>query len=557
MNPIHMRVRLSELHKSLRRRVSALDLRTWFGDLHETLRRRISAIDLRVGAYNLHKTLYRKFPKLMSDPDYQSRLSVYRSRDDEGNSRSLPPDGESIKLRCMWAVEYYMPSHFDRLIAGFEKLGWDEEDDALATHSPVQWLRRRRETLSGGGWINLGPIERPGSKTNIPGTRSASLPDDVAFAQGYLYSITNSINCIVIAFMLKEETTLRYDEALRHTYVTELKSLKRGHAIIGPERQKEAAIRDIRNALRADLAAWFAAHLPGFFSSENFGADMPVCEFQTLTKGKPFPALDDGTTRRESYLMALGTDRDTDAWEYENIPGLKFAWPLFYDRPRSHHAIIAAHESDFDEEKLRHYGGRSGEFALAGYLDSRVNVMLGRWALLPVLSQLERHFNVIRNSSNLQRRSRKSAIKALKRYGDLYSSCVDIGVVTAELHGFTSDLRHFSHDVASFKPCHAEFYGEADANLSTILCESVSLRSEILSDSSESFQTVLTQQSGAVGTLENVRLQRGISLLTVIIVVLTIFMAWSAFREEPFWRGTTNEQSQFESGSTPRNTAPR
>ena len=527
-----------------------IDMRAWLNNLNDALRRRISTIDMRSWFHELHKVVHRRFPGIISDPNYQRRLAMHRSHDEEENSRSLPPEGESIRLRCVWAIEYYFPPHFDRLIASFEKLGWDEEDDAMATHSPVQWLRRRRETLTGGGWINLGPIERSGSNFNIPGTRSALLPDDVASTSGYLYSVTNSINCIVIAFMLKEEAALRYEEALRHTYQTELKPLKRGYSIIGPESQKRTAIRDIRNALRADLAAWFGINLPGFFSSDNSGTDMPVCEFQTLTKGKPFPALDNGTTRRESYLMALGTDLDTDAWEYEDIPGLKFAWPLMYDRPRSHHAIIAANESDFDDEKLRSYGGRS-ESSLPVYLDDHVNVMLGRWALLPFLGQLERQFNVIRDSAHVQRQSRKTAIKALEQLGHQYSSCVGIGAVAAELHRFTSDSRHFSHDFAGFKPCRPEFYGDVDATLSKLLCESVNHRSEILADSSFSFQTLLTQQSAAVGTLENVRLQRRITLLTVIIVVLTIVMAWGALSEEPFWRGTTSGQSQVELGSMP------
>ena len=120
-------------------------MRAWLSNLHEALRRRISAIHMRTWLHELHKAAYRRFPKFVSDPDYQRRLAVYRSRDHEENERSRPPEDESIKLRCFWATEYYLPSHFDGLIASFEKLGWD--DLLLVQRKSIPYLLKAQNLM--------------------------------------------------------------------------------------------------------------------------------------------------------------------------------------------------------------------------------------------------------------------------------------------------------------------------------------------------------------------------------------------------------------------------
>ena len=264
----------------------------------------------------------------------------------------------------------------------------------------------------------------------------------------------------------------------------------------------------------------------------------------------PFPPREDGSPRSDGFLTALDIDIDVNAWEYEGIPGLKFAWPLMHDRSQENHAIIAANEGDFSDEAIRHYGGRNGR-SLSSYVDDHINVLLGRWALLGVVVKLQQQFSAIRESAHILNRSNKDALRALKRISDLFSKCVDSGTVADELSQFSSDAGYFSHDVADFRPCWPEYYRDKDITISNLLCESVSHQSRMLTGSSESVRTLLAQQNAALGTVENVRLQRKVTWLTLIILVLTLVMAWGALRENPFWHDLVTERAHLEQNGIP------
>lgn len=84
---------------------------------------------------------YRKFPSVVPDPKYREMLAVYRRRDAEKNIQTEPPDDEAIDLRCVWAVEFYTPSHIEKLLSGFTALGWDEDHDSVRGENPALWVK--------------------------------------------------------------------------------------------------------------------------------------------------------------------------------------------------------------------------------------------------------------------------------------------------------------------------------------------------------------------------------------------------------------------------------
>ena len=148
-----------------------------------------------------------------SNHNSASMREYYRKNDPTRNAETTPPEDEHVDLPCMWAVEFYTPSHVDKLVDNLKKLGWDQ-NDFPGRESPASWVRITRQHSEGGSWLDLGTIrsgddERPWPPRN----RTAPLPMYVRYAGGGIYSLTPSLTCIVIRFVFEDNFRLsaRYD----------------------------------------------------------------------------------------------------------------------------------------------------------------------------------------------------------------------------------------------------------------------------------------------------------------------------------------------------------
>ena len=161
-----------------------------------------------------------------------------------------------------------MPSQVSQLLHGFEKLGWNTDDIAISQRSPTQWIQSFRKTAYGGGWFNLGPIYRPGDNRFFRIGRTAPLPPETEYALATMYSLTSSITCIVMGFILDNQYSVRLNESLKRKRQTFLDPLAGGgYRILDPASQKTADIRAIRTEVRESATNWFRKHLPGVFAS--------------------------------------------------------------------------------------------------------------------------------------------------------------------------------------------------------------------------------------------------------------------------------------------------
>jgi hypothetical protein len=306
--------------------------------------------------YRLQRYGHRKLPSLIPYPNSKEILRQCRERDEEENAKTEPPSDELIDMRCIWAIEFYMPSHIKRLLSGFEVLGWDKEDPFISSPSPTLWIQKFRETPYGGGQFNLGPIYHSGDKRFFRHGREAPLPPYVDYALASMYSLTSSITCIVLCFILDENCSGRFDEALRRKRKTVLERIPGGgYRLPGPP-LKDSRHSGYSSEMRASAANWFRTQLPGLFASGIMEGEFPSCEFLTLRKALPFPNLDKGDPEAKDWLSVLNMDHDTYVWLADDPPGLKFAWPLLFDKKNRFHAIIAAREDAFLNKDLRAYG---------------------------------------------------------------------------------------------------------------------------------------------------------------------------------------------------------
>lgn len=474
--------------------------------------------------YRLQKYCYRKLPSMIPDPDRAEILRQSRSTDEKDNAETEPPSDEVIDVRCIWTVELCTPSQISELLRNFEKLGWNSDDPAIPDHNPVHWIQSYRESARGSGRFNLGPLYRHGDLRFFHHGREAPLPEGVDYALASMYSLTSSVTCIIVGFILDKTTGHRFDETLRRKRKTELEPLRgRGYSLQGPSHLKEADIRRIRADMRAMAAGWFRTHLPGVFAGGALAGEFPTCEFTTLRKTIPCPRRENRDPHADRWLGLLNIDYDLDAWEAEELPGLKFVWPPTRDRENRFHAVLTCREDTVPDETLRTYGGDRTSYTI--YIDRYINGLLSRWSLLGLLSAYERHLNMIRDSTAFGAATQGKVLRYLETLRGHVTQSVDISAAATDLKHLSEEKGSFLHDVETFKPCDPSFYRDKNITLEEALREQIGERSGWLREIDRSVRDLLIEHGAALSAHENIKVQKRMMLLTWVIVGLTIFIA--------------------------------
>lgn len=486
--------------------------------------------------YRLRYAAHTRCPALFRYPVSPSELETSRMDDAALNEETSLPDGELIDLCCFWAVEFYTPAHIDALYSSLRNLGWDKgnglgfRDDIAAS---VQMWRQRPD---GRGWLNLGVIRPPGKQnSSIFDHRKAPLPAQVQFATGGLYALTSSITCVVIGFVLGKNHSTRYNEAIRTDRQTYTKPLKRGYRVFCPETQKSEDIGKIRSELSKLASDWFSKNLPGLFSSGILGGALPTCEFVTLRQADPFPKKCEAHGSPSRYLSVMDLYSTYNAWYSVNTPGLKFAQLQRIARDSLYHSILAIREDRIDEKIQKKWGNQNRSNRIH-YINDKATHLLSRWAVLALIDGYSQRLNAIRDSSLLRPKSSRSAVKILKNLGSHVSLSVDIAAVGTELNAYTKDLPSFCRGLEKFKHCN-ENVNDTDLTLDRGICDAIEKRASWLQLVDKSLRDQLTQYGSLLGARENTRLQRRISVLTIVIMLLTfaLFLDYNARLELLQW----------------------
>ena len=460
--------------------------------------------------YRLRYAARRRFPRFFLHP---GELEAWRSRDPARNAETAPPDDEFIELRCMWAVEFYTPAHVDALLSGFRKLGWDDKNHFNMGTSPTSWIQELRRSSYGGGYMYLDVIG------NVPGTitflgsrpRTEPLPPHVQYMLGGLYALTSSLTCVVMRFMFDEDFSTRFDKALRTDRQTYIAS----HTVHDPERQKIDHIGQVRAGMAEHAGRWFCENLPGLFSSGILRGALPTCEFVIFRQAEPFPPRREDNKRPPAYLSILDMNSSFNVWQSEEESGLKFTDSHWRDRTSQYHAILASRGTDSNKEKFEMSINEGAFFGRA------IEALLSRWAIVSLLEGYSQHLNALRDSSLFRPGARQSSVKILKTLGQHVSYSVDIAAVTTELISFAGEDPWFSSELEAFEPCDEQHY-DAGFTLTKSLRSAIGERAIRLQKTDQSLRDHLAQYGFLLGTKENVRLQRILGFLTVVIAFLTL-----------------------------------
>ena len=455
------------------------------------------------------------------------------------NSETIPPEDEFIDLYCVWAVEFYTPAHFNKLLEGVQRLGWYQTDGFFRHAEEVaDWIYRSRQRPPGYDHLDVGTIYPCGTDVPVAEQQSslkAQLPSGVEYATAKIYSLTSSLTCVVMGFVFEKGFSASFDEALRTDRKTCYKepSVKGGtRTICDPQTQKTDHVFQIRSDIAKLSTKWFQENLPGVFSSGTEGEIVPTCEFVTLRRAEPFPESTGNKTGIPKYLSALEMEdfgflsflKKRDVWRSKNTEGLKLGIPGRADHNLRYHLILAANESYFEQENVRFSVDLSRKQQILS-VEFSTNGLLARWAVLPLLESYHKRISAIRDSAVFRPESRRSPVKTLEALDSHVSDSVDMAAVVNEMVFYAQENSPFSFfSGSSFVPCD-NLYSSSDWNLGKKIYFDVRNQATWLQKTDQSLRDYLTGYGSLLGATENVKLQGKLWLLTVVIAVLTLVLA--------------------------------
>ena len=387
------------------------------------------------------------------------------------------------------------------------KLGWLGERGMFEAEDPASWLAKSRRD-GRGGWRTVGYLVSQGFAADLPGeTRTARVPAGVDYVHLTMGLVTPSLVSVAVCFTFNDERSGVFEDALRTHRQTCTKKTRRGWEYYRPEAQKSNHIHQIRHELVRVATDWFAENLPGVFSSGQLGRDVPTCEFLTLRKTDPIPSQHEEDDIARLYLMTLGVYWDTDIWVMANHTDVKFSLPhsVFFGPP--HHCVLTARDSEIDTGNPHHYGDQQ-----------TMKTILCAWGVLALLGCYEDQMRKVRDSVS-------SASKQHKKLTDILdemvaSGSIDIMAVVTELASAPRNGLRLFGPMTRIVPRRSE--DASVESLNELFRDAIRNGAIGLKEIERSTSDRLTQFGSLVGARENVRLQRKITTLTWVLVVIGV-----------------------------------
>lgn len=489
---------------------------------------------LRKYAQRIRRMSFRKLRLLRIKTDEPSfNLAEWQRNDADRNAKTTPPADEYIDICCIWAVEFYTPSHFGKLEEALRTLGWHER--STTSESRIDWLHSLRFRQQGGSWIRLDSglqEESTGFYESFKDLRS----EGVRIHSGYLLSISPSLVGILVCFYLQSDSTYAtiFDKSLRKHYKTYYTKTNSAYAIHDPESQKRENVRLARNIVPGLAQDWLRQNIPGVFASNLVGGAMPTFELTTFRKAEPYPRLSETGQTFTRYLLALDMHTDFHSWASREIPGLKFRMTSHssVERNSTCHSVLAIRESDLIDAMPATGWSRESRWSRVAYLDMTLMEMLYMSAVFSILAGYTQYINSIFGSSEfrgLAQRHPSRMLSVLEKYV-LFSS--DLLAVAADLVDSEQRFQWLRPSGDFIR--HFDLGEDSEVvNMSKEFAVALAREAKWIQDRDQAIRDHLAQYAAVLGASENVRLQNRLGCLTLVLVFLTIALIILAIVELP------------------------
>jgi len=436
----------------------------------------------------------------------------------ESKNTSLPKD-EKIEIQSIWITEMYPPSKIDALVGSLKRLGWDKADGRLQRGNDlVDWIKKSRSLGNRNSWNNAGVVLRAGdNRFSYSDVRRAKLPEGIDYGYISLRTVTSSLTLLTIQFVLKDFAAESLNELFSRPYKTRVKFYPsrwrtRSASYETVSGQKSDAIERQLGKIHSSLESWFGHNLPGYYSSLNDKTAFPIIDLITSRTHKP-PTK---TVPQANHIDVLFYTHQ-EIWHGVDNKSLEFRLQFGYkDESRG---VLFGNYNKLTKG-IGSYGGKN-RAGLANALHQTFDGTVAIWATHNLLISYEMQLSQIRDKASLSIKHSTSAIKDLSTVRQQYLSvATDAQAVGKSLNKLVKAKRFYKTDVLDFTP---PFYmKEHWPNLAEMLRSQDEQRSENLVSEENDVREAVISSGNLSSAIANLRIQRSVFWLTIIIAVFTL-----------------------------------
>ncbi len=445
------------------------------------------------------------------------------------NESTILPENEQIKLRCIWVIEIYPPSHIDNLMSCIEKLNWNITHNALPYSNVSKWIKDNRQS-SFGSWINLGYLKS--NKTSSI-DRYAPIPDGFDGAFGTILQLIPSTTILMMQFLVNSETEQILEKPLNSKYSTFVNIDNGIYSFISPLHQKKLAIENLRNNLYNECYKWFKTHAPGVFSSGIYGGVFPTCEFTTLKEGKPF--IDFTNNPHFEYIRMLDFSSTAYVWQSNDLPGILLGLPSRQENEYSRLYFSGNFDEIFSNNENILGGHEKNTMGFSIAL-SNLRKEIGLWSLFIQIKAFESQLSRVRDKTALiSYTNLNTAILKIRQIEQQYHEIEkNVSIILLELGHYCNET-NFRHDYMKFLPCNS-WLSNVDffENIRIKMISNI----EYIKDLRYNVHQVINNISQNISSLSNdyvaktnTRIQIWVISLTVATLLLAVVTGWDKIKE--------------------------
>ncbi|PZX13159.1 hypothetical protein [Celeribacter halophilus] len=470
--------------------------------------------------------LHARYPNVIPNP-YGEDKSHYRERDAENNAKTALDESVSLRLGCIMVSEIFGPSEIETLYEGLEKIGWDGEKVPVRDESNIDWLKKQR-LYGSEGTMPLGWIHRPEEVKKYVGVRyTADFPKEFSSLLVNIAQLTPSITCLSVGFILTDDASLEYANAINEPAKTTRvpKRRSRAYSIMGVEHVKEERVRRIRGKYRNVGISWLSKNFPGFFSEHCENSHFPTVEFLSLDGFTPFDKDAPRDRSWNHWSRFVNIDHDFGSWTSSSIPSLKFSFDAGHRKNTPNHMTVALRWDVLNEEDLKTYGGDSLG-TRTYFANDRLDGIIARYALASYLRELLRSLKETRQSLSARSKARCST-SAIEHISAFFRQSIGVPSIAREVRALSENDASFRWNASGFsQQSHRD--EEKPYEIEEGLKSFLGRLSQQLLEEDQDTRDFLNQLSSALGTKESIAAQRrmeGVTLLALVVAVISMGVA--------------------------------
>jgi len=436
---------------------------------------------------------------------------------DKENNKSKVPEGESIKINCLWLIEIYTPDTINKLISNLKKLNWNRSFFSSYKDNLSQIIRQVRENDSH-SWHNFGYI-MPRNVKSLFESKTSDLPAGIDCIKLSMTHSTASTTILIFKFILSNDSRSMYENLLNKQYSTYTKKINNGFMYITPFKQKSEAIKNSRNELTQKCKRWIQKNLGGFYTSNNLLAEMPIYDFLTIENTKLF-SINKKTLF--DYKHILNLDSSDNIWRINDIPGLFLRFKSSMNDSPSYVSLVGDCKEILKGKDLSDYGSDKNT-QIVNYLDY-FDQTLVVFALFNLHHTYKTQISKIRDKiSNIELSNiKKASVSFLEISKEFAKVDGNITYFSNELKNLCKYKDIFLHNIYSMTTYDIEFFDREE--LTNSIRKSLISNSVILEKTHNNLRSVFNTTSQIINSLSNEKLSRRNIWLQTFMAILTLAM---------------------------------